>query len=170
MNSSRFAERFHIRIEMKQIGARSEAGTHRRTGRLRPRKLKVRSDVELSRLPRCPRRSISLNPCSWPGSARLKCAPHDVRIRHDVDAREFPADCARTAAGRRGRRFCQESDVLAGTMTLFVVERRDGPTSPRCPSRACEISGAEPSGQEGRLPKRKPTHCPAIEEPIPMLL
>ena len=42
-----FAERFHIRIEMKQIGARQEAGRIGGTGRLRPRTVLRIVDVEL---------------------------------------------------------------------------------------------------------------------------
>ena len=65
-----FAERFHIRIEMKQIGARQKPDASA-DWRLRPRTVLRVVDVELfERHHGRARRTSRSIPRSWPGSAR----------------------------------------------------------------------------------------------------
>ena len=79
-----FAERFHIRIEMKQIGARQGSRAHRRAGRLRARIVLRVVDVKLLE------RHDGCRPCTGDfaqspetGRAVLEAQMlHDVRIRH----------------------------------------------------------------------------------------
>ena len=115
-----FAERFHIRIEMKQIGARQEAG---RIGGLGAcgRELCCASWMSsFSSVTTSAARvqDISLNPQKLAGQcSKLKCC---MMYEYDtyVDARkEFPRlrEPLQTVDGEW---FLVKSDVLAGTMTF----------------------------------------------------
>ena len=115
-----FAERFHIRIEMKQIGARQEAG---RIGGLGAcgRELCCASWMSsFSSVTTGAARvqDISLNPQKLAGQcSKLKCC---MMYEYDayVDARkEFPRlrEPLQTADGEW---FLVKSDILAGTMTF----------------------------------------------------
>ena len=115
-----FAERFHIRIEMKQIGARQEAG---RIGGLGAcgRELCCASWMSsFSSVTTSAARvqDISLNPQKLAGQcSKLKCC---MMYEYDayVDARkEFPRlrEPLQTVDGER---FLVKSDILAGTMTF----------------------------------------------------
>ena len=115
-----FAERFHIRIEMKQIGARQEAG---RIGGLGAcgRELCCASWMSsFSSVTTGAARAqeISLNPQKLAGQcSKLKCC---MMYEYDtyVDARkEFPR-LREPLQAAEGEWFCVKSDVLAGTMTF----------------------------------------------------
>ena len=113
-----FAERFHIRIEMKQIGARQEAGTHRRTGCLRTRVVLRIVDVEFfERHDR--RRPRTGNFAQSPETRRTMLEAqvlHDVRVRHLRRRPQGVPASARTAAGH-GRR------ILSWSRTTFWPAR-----------------------------------------------
>ena len=115
-----FAERFHIRIEMKQIGARQEAG---RIGGLGAcgRELCCASWMSsFSSVTTGAARvqDISLNPQKLAGQcSKLKCC---MMYEYDtyVDARrDFPR-LREPLQAAEGEWFCVKSDVLAGTMTF----------------------------------------------------
>lgn len=115
-----FAERFHIRIEMKQIGARQEAG---RIGGLGAcgRELCCTSWMStFSSVTTGAARvqDISLNPQKLAGQcSKLKCC---MMYEYDayVDARkEFPR-LREPLQAIDGEWFLVKSDVLAGTMTF----------------------------------------------------
>ena len=115
-----FAERFHIRIEMKQIGARQEAG---RIGGLGAcgRELCCASWMSsFSSVTTGAARvqDISLNPQKLAGQcSKLKCC---MMYEYDayVDARkEFPR-LREPLQTIDGEWFLVKSDVLAGTMTF----------------------------------------------------
>ena len=115
-----FAERFHIRIEMKQIGARQEAG---RIGGLGAcgRELCCASWMSsFSSVTTGAARvqEISLNPQKLAGQcSKLKCC---MMYEYDtyVDARkEFPR-LREPLQAIDGEYFLVKSDILAGTMTF----------------------------------------------------
>lgn len=115
-----FAERFHIRIEMKQIGARQEAG---RIGGLGAcgRELCCASWMSsFSSVTTGAARAqeISLNPQKLAGQcSKLKCC---MMYEYDtyVDARkEFPR-LREPLQAIDGEYFLVKSDILAGTMTF----------------------------------------------------
>ena len=115
-----FAERFHIRIEMKQIGARQEAG---RIGGLGAcgRELCCASWMSsFSSVTTGAARvqDISLNPQKLAGQcSKLKCC---MMYEYDtyVDARkEFPR-LREPLQAIDGEYFLVKSDILAGTMTF----------------------------------------------------
>lgn len=115
-----FAERFHIRIEMKQIGARQEAG---RIGGLGAcgRELCCASWMSsFSSVTTGAARTqeISLNPQKLAGQcSKLKCC---MMYEYDtyVDARkEFPR-LREPLQAMDGEYFLVKSDILAGTMTF----------------------------------------------------
>ena len=115
-----FAEQFHIRIEMKQIGARQEAG---RIGGLGAcgRELCCASWMSsFSSVTTSAARvqEISLNPQKLAGQcSKLKCC---MMYEYDtyVDARkEFPR-LREPLQAMDGEYFLVKSDILAGTMTF----------------------------------------------------
>ena len=128
-----FAERFHIRIEMKQIGARQEAG---RIGGLGAcgRELCCASWMSsFSSVTTGAARvqDISLNPQKLAGQcSKLKCC---MMYEYDayVDARkEFPR-LREPLQTIDGEWFLVKSDVLAGTMTFSsgMLIRTSSPAS-----------------------------------------
>ena len=115
-----FAERFHIRIEMKQIGARQEAG---RIGGLGAcgRELCCASWISsFSSVTTGAARmqDLSLNPQKLAGQcSKLKCC---LMYEYDVYAearREFPR-LREPLQTLDGEYFLVKSDILAGTMTF----------------------------------------------------
>lgn len=115
-----FAERFHIRIEMKQIGARQEAG---RIGGLGACGRELCCSSWMSSFSSVTTgaarvQEISLNPQKLAGQcSKLKCC---MMYEYDayVDARkEFPR-LREPLQTQEGEWFLFKSDVLAGTMTF----------------------------------------------------
>lgn len=115
-----FAERFHIRIEMKQIGARQEAG---RIGGLGACGRELCCSSWISNFTSVTTgaaraQDISLNPQKLAGQcSKLKCC---MMYEYDtyVDARkEFPR-LREPLQAMDGEYFLVKSDVLAGTMTF----------------------------------------------------
>ncbi len=115
-----FAERFHIRIEMKQIGARQEAG---RIGGLGAcgRELCCASWMSsFSSVTTGAARTqeLSLNPLKLAGQcSKLKCC-----LMYEYDAyaearREFPR-MKEPLQTLDGEYFCIKNDILGGTMTF----------------------------------------------------
>ena len=157
-----FAERFHIRIEMKQIGARQEAG---RIGGLGAcgRELCCASWMSsFSSVTTGAARvqDISLNPQKLAGQcSKLKCC---MMYEYDtyVDARkEFPR-AARTAPGRRRRMVLRQERRAGRNDDLLFVEGRDGQRHHAARFARAGDHGAEPPGQEGRTVAGRRRHPP----------
>lgn len=162
-----FAERFHIRIEMKQIGARQEAG---RIGGLGAcgRELCCASWISsfTSVTTGAARaQEISLNPQKLAGQcSKLKCC---MMYEYDtyVDARkEFPRlrEPLQTVDGEW---FPVKNDILAGTMTFSSSKEAMANVTTLPISRVREIMALNRQGRKAdRLCDIEQTN-PAAEEP-----
>ena len=115
-----FAERFHIRIEMKQIGARQEAG---RIGGIGACGRELCCASWISNFSSVTTNSarmqeISLNPQKLAGQcSKLKCC---LAYEYDtyVDARKGVSPSAGTAQALDGEYYLVKTDILAGTMSF----------------------------------------------------
>ena len=158
-----FAERFHIRIEMKQIGARQEAG---RIGGLGAcgRELCCASWMSsFSSVTTGAARvqDISLNPQKLAGQcSKLKCC---MMYEYDtyVDARkEFPR-LREPLQAAEGEWFCVKSDVLAGTMTFSSSKEAMANVTTLPVSRVREIMALNRQGKKVERLHRRPRPAPA---------
>mgnify|MGYP000720386667 CR=1 FL=1 len=162
-----FAERFHIRIEMKQIGARQEAG---RIGGLGAcgRELCCASWMSsFSSVTTGAARvqDISLNPQKLAGQcSKLKCC---MMYEYDtyVDARkEFPR-LREPLQAAEGEWFCVKSDVLAGTMTFSSSKDAMANVTTLPVSRVREIMALNRQGKKVERLQDADDIRPEIEEP-----
>ena len=162
-----FAERFHIRIEMKQIGARQEAG---RIGGLGAcgRELCCASWMSsFSSVTTGAARvqDISLNPQKLAGQcSKLKCC---MMYEYDtyVDARkEFPR-LREPLQAAEGEWFCVKSDVLAGTMTFSSSKEAMANVTTLPVSRVREIMALNRQGKKVEQLQDADDIRPEIEEP-----
>ena len=162
-----FAERFHIRIEMKQIGARQEAG---RIGGLGAcgRELCCASWMSsFSSVTTGAARvqDISLNPQKLAGQcSKLKCC---MMYEYDtyVDARkEFPR-LREPLQAAEGEWFCVKSDVLAGTMTFSSSKEAMANVTTLPVSRVREIMALNRQGKKVERLQDADDIRPEIEEP-----
>lgn len=162
-----FAERFHIRIEMKQIGARQEAG---RIGGLGAcgRELCCASWMStFSSVTTGAARvqDISLNPQKLAGQcSKLKCC---MMYEYDayVDARkEFPRlrEPLETEAGPW---FLVKSDVLAGTMTFSSSKETMSNLTTLPVARVKEIMALNRQGKKVEQLQHADAVEPTVEEP-----
>ena len=162
-----FAEQFHIRIEMKQIGARQEAG---RIGGLGAcgRELCCASWMSsFSSVTTGAARvqDISLNPQKLAGQcSKLKCC---MMYEYDtyVDARkEFPR-LREPLQAAEGEWFCVKSDVLAGTMTFSSSKEAMANVTTLPVSRVREIMALNRQGKKVERLQDADDIRPEIEEP-----
>ena len=156
-----FAERFHIRIEMKQIGARQEAG---RIGRelCCASWMSTFSSVTTgaARV-----QDISLNPQKLAGQcSKLKCC---MMYEYDayVDARkEFPR-LREPLQTEEGEWFLVKSDVLAGTMTFSASKETMSSLTTLPVSRVKEILALNRQGKKAERLLHADDIRPTEEEP-----
>ena len=162
-----FAERFHIRIEMKQIGARQEAG---RIGGLGAcgRELCCASWMStFSSVTTGAARvqDISLNPQKLAGQcSKLKCC---MMYEYDayVDARkEFPR-LREPLQTEEGEWFLVKSDVLAGTMTFSSSKETLANTTTLPVARVKEIMAMNRQGKRPELLQPIDETGPEVDEP-----
>ena len=162
-----FAERFHIRIEMKQIGARQEAG---RIGGLGAcgRELCCASWMStFSSVTTGAARvqDISLNPQKLAGQcSKLKCC---MMYEYDayVDARkEFPR-LREPLQTEEGEWFLVKSDVLAGTMTFSSSKETMSNLTTLPVSRVKEILALNRQGKKAERLQHADDIRPTEEEP-----
>ena len=159
-----FAERFHIRIEMKQIGARQEAG---RIGGLGAcgRELCCASWMSSFSSVTTGRRARAghfAQPAEA-GRAVLEAQVlHDVRIRHLCRRPQASSRaCTNRSRPPKANGSCVKSDVLAGTMTFSSSKDGDGQRHHAARFARAGDHGAEPPGQEGRTVAGRRRHPPA---------
>ena len=162
-----FAERFHIRIEMKQIGARQEAG---RIGGLGAcgRELCCASWMStFSSVTTGAARvqDISLNPQKLAGQcSKLKCC---MMYEYDayVDARkEFPR-LREPLQTEEGEWFLVKSDVLAGTMTFSSSKEAMVNTTTLPVARVKEILALNRQGKKAEQLQYAEALHTEVEEP-----
>ncbi|WP_295939241.1 regulatory iron-sulfur-containing complex subunit RicT [uncultured Alistipes sp.] len=162
-----FAERFHIRIEMKQIGARQEAG---RIGGLGAcgRELCCASWISsfTSVTTGAARaQEISLNPQKLAGQcSKLKCC---MMYEYDtyVDARkEFPR-LRDPLQAMDGEYYLVKSDVLAGTMTFSSSKDAMVNVTTLPIARVREIMSMNRAGKKVEQLQNAADIRPAVEEP-----
>ena len=162
-----FAERFHIRIEMKQIGARQEAG---RIGGLGAcgRELCCASWMSsFSSVTTGAARvqDISLNPQKLAGQcSKLKCC---MMYEYDtyVDARkEFPR-LREPLQAVEGEWFLVKNDVLAGTMTFSSSKDTMANVVTLPVSRVREILALNRQGKKVEQLQHADDIRPTVEEP-----
>ena len=162
-----FAEQFHIRIEMKQIGARQEAG---RIGGLGAcgRELCCASWMStFSSVTTGAARvqDISLNPQKLAGQcSKLKCC---MMYEYDayVDARkEFPR-LREPLQTEEGEWFLVKSDVLAGTMTFSSSKETMSNLTTLPVSRVKEILALNRQGKKAERLQHADDIRPTEEEP-----
>ena len=162
-----FAERFHIRIEMKQIGARQEAG---RIGGLGAcgRELCCASWMSsFSSVTTGAARvqDISLNPQKLAGQcSKLKCC---MMYEYDtyVDARkEFPR-LREPLQAIDGEYFLVKSDILAGTMTFSSSKEAMVNVTTLPVSRVREIMALNRAGKKVDQLQHADDIRPIAEEP-----
>ena len=162
-----FAERFHIRIEMKQIGARQEAG---RIGGLGAcgRELCCASWMSsFSSVTTAAARvqDISLNPQKLAGQcSKLKCC-----MMHEYDAyvdarKEFPRvkEPLQTVDGEW---FAVKSDILAGTMTFSSSKESMANVVTLPVARVKEILALNRQGKKVEQLQADNDTRPTVEEP-----
>ena len=162
-----FAERFHIRIEMKQIGARQEAG---RIGGLGAcgRELCCASWMSsFSSVTTAAARvqDISLNPQKLAGQcSKLKCC-----MMHEYDAyvdarKEFPRvkEPLQTVDGEW---FAVKSDILAGTMTFSSSKESMANVVTLPVARVKEILALNRQGRKVEQLQADNDTRPTVEEP-----
>ena len=162
-----FAEQFHIRIEMKQIGARQEAG---RIGGLGAcgRELCCASWMSsFSSVTTGAARvqEISLNPQKLAGQcSKLKCC---MMYEYDtyVDARkEFPR-LREPLQAMDGEYFLVKSDILAGTMTFSSSKDSMVNVTTLPLSRVREIVALNRAGKKVEQLQHADDLRPVIDEP-----
>ncbi len=162
-----FAERFHIRIEMKQIGARQEAG---RIGGLGAcgRELCCASWVSnfTSVTTNAARvQEISLNPLKLAGQcSKLKCC---LMYEYDtyVDARKGFPRLREPLQTMDGEFFLVKSDILSGTM-VFSSSREAMANVVTLPvSRVKEILSLNRAGKKVEKLQRDEDIVVKVEEP-----
>ncbi len=162
-----FAERFHIRIEMKQIGARQEAG---RIGGLGAcgRELCCASWIaNFSSVTTNAARTqeISLNPLKLAGQcSKLKCC---LTYEHDtyVDARKAFPRLRDPLQAQDGEYHLIKSDILAGTM-VFSSSRDAMANIITLPiDRVKEIITLNRAGKKVETLQREEDMVKTVEEP-----
>ena len=162
-----FAERFHIRIEMKQIGARQEAG---RIGGLGAcgRELCCASWMSsFSSVTTGAARvqEISLNPQKLAGQcSKLKCC---MMYEYDtyVDARkEFPR-LREPLQAMDGEYYLVKNDILAGTMTFSSSKDAMVNVTTLSIARVKEIVSQNRAGKKVDRLQAAEDIAPAAEEP-----
>jgi len=162
-----FAERFHIRIEMKQIGARQEAG---RIGGLGAcgRELCCASWISsFSSVTTGAARvqDLSLNPQKLAGQcSKLKCC---MMYEYDtyVEARkEFPR-LREPLETVEGQWFLVKSDILAGTMTFSSSKETMANVTTLSVQRVKEILAQNRAGQKVERLRSDDEPITAAEEP-----
>ena len=162
-----FAERFHIRIEMKQIGARQEAG---RIGGLGAcgRELCCASWMSsFSSVTTGAARvqDISLNPQKLAGQcSKLKCC---MMYEYDtyVDARKDFPRLREPLQTVDGEWFLVKSDVLAGTMTFSSSKETMANVTTLPVSRVKEILALNRQGKKVEQLQHEDDMRPMVEEP-----
>ena len=162
-----FAERFHIRIEMKQIGARQEAG---RIGGLGAcgRELCCASWMSsFSSVTTGAARvqDISLNPQKLAGQcSKLKCC---MMYEYDayVDARKDFPRLREPLQTEEGEWFLVKSDVLAGTMTFSSSKETLSNVTTLSVSRVKEILALNKQGKKVEQLRHADDIRPTVEEP-----
>ena len=162
-----FAERFHIRIEMKQIGARQEAG---RIGGLGAcgRELCCASWMSsFSSVTTGAARvqDISLNPQKLAGQcSKLKCC---MMYEYDtyVDARKDFPRLREPLQTVDGEWFLVKSDVLAGTMTFSSSKETMSNVTTLSVSRVKEILALNRQGKKVEQLQHEDDIRPTVEEP-----
>ena len=162
-----FAERFHIRIEMKQIGARQEAG---RIGGLGACGRELCCASWVSRFSSVTTgaarvQDISLNPQKLAGQcSKLKCC---MMYEYDtyVDARkEFPR-LREPLQTIDGEWFLVKSDVLAGTMTFSSSKEAMVNTTTLPVARVKEILALNRQGKKAEQLQYAEALHTEVEEP-----
>ncbi len=162
-----FAEKFHIRIEMKQIGARQEAG---RIGGLGAcgRELCCASWIaNFSSVTTNAARTqeISLNPLKLAGQcSKLKCC---LTYEHDtyVDARKSFPRLREPLQAQDGEYHLIKSDILAGTM-VFSSSRDAMANIVTLPiDRVKEVMAANRAGKKVERLQREEDTTNVVEEP-----
>ena len=162
-----FAERFHIRIEMKQIGARQEAG---RIGGLGAcgRELCCASWMStFSSVTTGAARvqDISLNPQKLAGQcSKLKCC---MMYEYDayVDARKDFPRLREPLETEEGQWFLVKSDVLAGTMTFSSSKESMSNLVTLPVARVKEILALNRQGKKAEQLQHADEMQPTVEEP-----
>ncbi|WP_417015508.1 regulatory iron-sulfur-containing complex subunit RicT [Alistipes sp.] len=162
-----FAERFHIRIEMKQIGARQEAG---RIGGLGAcgRELCCASWMStFSSVTTGAARvqDISLNPQKLAGQcSKLKCC---MMYEYDayVDARKDFPRLREPLETDEGQWFLVKSDVLAGTMTFSSSKETMSNLTTLPVARVKEILALNRQGKKVEQLQHADDIQPTVEEP-----
>ena len=162
-----FAERFHIRIEMKQIGARQEAG---RIGGLGAcgRELCCASWMSsFSSVTTGAARvqDISLNPQKLAGQcSKLKCC---MMYEYDtyVDARKDFPRLREPLQTVDGEWFLVKSDVLAGTMSFSSSKETMANVTTLPVSRVKEILALNRQGKKVEQLQHEDDIRPTVEEP-----
>lgn len=162
-----FAERFHIRIEMKQIGARQEAG---RIGGLGAcgRELCCASWMSsFSSVTTGAARvqDISLNPQKLAGQcSKLKCC---MMYEYDtyVDARKDFPRLREPLQTVDGEWFLVKSDVLAGTMSFSSSKETMANVTTLPVSRVKEILALNRQGKKVEQLQHEDDMRPTVEEP-----
>ena len=162
-----FAERFHIRIEMKQIGARQEAG---RIGGLGAcgRELCCASWMStFSSVTTGAARvqDISLNPQKLAGQcSKLKCC---MMYEYDayVDARKDFPRLREPLETEEGQWFLVKSDVLAGTMTFSSSKESMSNLVTLPVARVKEILALNRQGKKAEQLQQVDEMQPTVEEP-----
>ena len=162
-----FAERFHIRIEMKQIGARQEAG---RIGGLGAcgRELCCASWMSsFSSVTTGAARvqDISLNPQKLAGQcSKLKCC---MMYEYDayVDARKDFPRLREPLQTEEGEWFLVKSDVLAGTMTFSSSKETLSNVTTLSVSRVKEILALNKQGKKVEQLQHADDIRSTVEEP-----
>lgn len=162
-----FAERFHIRIEMKQIGARQEAG---RIGGLGAcgRELCCASWMSsFSSVTTGAARvqDISLNPQKLAGQcSKLKCC---MMYEYDtyMDAREHFPRLREPLQAMDGEYFLVKSDLLGGTMTFSSSKDAMVNVTTLPVARVREIMALNRAGKKVEYLLGEEDRRPAAEEP-----
>ncbi len=162
-----FADRFHIRIEMKQIGARQEAG---RIGGLGAcgRELCCASWIAnfTSVTTNAARvQEISLNPIKLAGQcSKLKCC---MMYEYDtyVDARRSMPRLREPLQTMDGEFYLVKSDILAGTMLFSSSRDTMANVATLSVSRVREILSMNRAGKRVERLLRDEDMAPKIEEP-----
>ena len=162
-----FAERFHIRIEMKQIGARQEAGRIGGIGAC-GRELCCASWMSsFSSVTTGAARvqDISLNPQKLAGQcSKLKCC---MMYEYDtyVDARKDFPRLREPLQTVDGEWFLVKSDVLAGTMSFSSSKETMANVTTLPVSRVKEILALNRQGKKVEQLQHEDDIRPTVEEP-----
>ncbi|MDE5730625.1 MAG: hypothetical protein K2H81_03745 [Alistipes sp.] len=162
-----FAERFHIRIEMKQIGARQEAGRIGGIGAC-GRELCCASWISsFSSVTTNSARvqELSLNPQKLAGQcSKLKCC---LAYEYDVYAearREFPR-LREPLQALDGDYYLIKNDILAGTMSFSSSRDAMSNVVTLPVARVKEIIALNRAGQKVETLQAEDLHAEQVEEP-----